>query len=173
MNLPLSREEFAALVETHAPELTRYAAVILNGDGDAARDVVQDSFVKLWQSPPESRENLRAWLFSVCRTRSIDLLRRRGRMVSDDRLSETAADGETTAPWARMETDDRHAALLQLVESLPPKQREVVRLKFQNDLSYAEIAEVTGLTATNVGFLLHTAMQTLRLRATGESALRR
>lgn len=173
MNLPLSREEFAALVETHAAELSRYAAVILNGDGDTARDVVQDAFVKLWQTPPESRENLRAWLFSVCRSRSIDLLRRRGRMVSDDRLTDAAADGEATSPWARMETDDRHAALLQLVGSLPARQAEIVRLKFQNDLSYAEIAEVTGLTVSNVGFLLHTAMQTLRLRASGESALRR
>ncbi len=161
------------MVESHAPELTRYAAVILNGDGESARDIVQDAFVKLWQDPPATRANLRAWLFSVCRTRSIDLLRRRGRMVSDDRQAETAEDPDAVSPRARLESEDRSAALLRLVQTLPPNQREVVRLKFQNDLSYAEIAEVTGLTATNVGFLLHTAMHTLRQRAGADPALGR
>ena len=45
---------------------------------------------------------------------------------------------------------------------MTPNQREVIRLKFQNDLSYKEIAEVTGLSATNVGFLLHVALKKLR-----------
>ena len=47
-------------------------------------------------------------------------------------------------------------------DALPPNQREVIRLKFQNDLSYREIAEVTQLTETNVGFLLHTGLKKLR-----------
>jgi RNA polymerase sigma-70 factor (ECF subfamily) len=47
---------------------------------------------------------------------------------------------------------------------LPVNQREVVRLKFQNQLSYEEIAAVTSLSVSNVGFLLHTALKTLRLR---------
>ena len=46
--------------------------------------------------------------------------------------------------------------------SEPPVEREVLRLKFQNGLSYAEISRVTQLTVSNVGFLIHTAMKTLR-----------
>jgi RNA polymerase sigma-70 factor (ECF subfamily) len=45
---------------------------------------------------------------------------------------------------------------------LPANQQEVVRLKFQNSLSYKEISAITGLSVTNVGYLLHTAIQTLR-----------
>jgi RNA polymerase sigma-70 factor (ECF subfamily) len=51
---------------------------------------------------------------------------------------------------------------LALVDSLSPNQREVIRLKFQSDLSYKEIAEITQLSVTNVGFLLHTGLKKLR-----------
>ena len=48
---------------------------------------------------------------------------------------------------------------------LPENQQEVVRLKFQNGMSYREIATVTELSVSNVGFLLHAAIQALRARA--------
>jgi len=48
--------------------------------------------------------------------------------------------------------------------TLPPRQQEVLQLKFQNDLSYQEIAEITKTTANSVGVLIHTALGTLRQR---------
>jgi RNA polymerase sigma-70 factor (ECF subfamily) len=47
-------------------------------------------------------------------------------------------------------------------------QQEAVRLKFQHGLSYKEIASVLDLTVTNVGFILHTALKTLRARLGGD-----
>ncbi|MEM9420291.1 MAG: sigma-70 family RNA polymerase sigma factor, partial [Planctomycetota bacterium] len=55
-----------------------------------------------------------------------------------------------------------HAAVLRRLAALPDPQQEVVRLKFQADLSYKQIAEVTGLTVSHVGVLLHQALKTLR-----------
>jgi RNA polymerase sigma-70 factor (ECF subfamily) len=55
-------------------------------------------------------------------------------------------------------------AVLGLMDELPVNQREVVRLKFQGQMSYGEIAAVTSLSVGNVGFLLHTALRTLRKR---------
>ena len=52
--------------------------------------------------------------------------------------------------------------MLKIVSTLPPRQQEVIQLKFQNDLSYQEIAEITKTTANNVGVLVHTALKTLR-----------
>ena len=48
------------------------------------------------------------------------------------------------------------------LEQLPDNQREVIRLKFQQELSYKEISEATGLAVGNVGFLLHTGLKRLR-----------
>ena len=66
----------------------------------------------------------------------------------------------------RRETEDH---LLQLVAELSDNQQEVVRLKFQENLSYREIADVTGLSVSNVGFLLHTAVMKLRERMGSEA----
>ena len=56
----------------------------------------------------------------------------------------------------------RHAAVLRLIDRLPPNQQEVVRLKFQNGFSYKEISRITELSVSNVGFLIHTAVTRLR-----------
>ena len=52
--------------------------------------------------------------------------------------------------------------MLQILADLPDNQQEVVRLKFQDNLSYRDIAEVTGLSVSNVGYLLHMAVKRLR-----------
>jgi RNA polymerase sigma factor (sigma-70 family) len=58
--------------------------------------------------------------------------------------------------------------VFQLLDSLPKNQREVVYLKFQCDLSYKEISEVTRLTVSNVGFLIHTALKNIRKQVLSE-----
>ena len=50
----------------------------------------------------------------------------------------------------------------QILATLPPRQQEVIQLKFQNDLSYQQIAEITKTNPNNVGVLIHTALKTLR-----------
>ena len=63
----------------------------------------------------------------------------------------------------------RPQSLSTVVAALPPNQREVVRLKFQSGLSYQEISGVTNLTVTNVGFLIHTAIKTIRRQLEAEA----
>lgn len=159
-----------SLVDAHAADLTRYAASIL-GDTDAAKDVVQDSFIRLWKEPREQVEDhVRPWLFRVCRNRALDLRRKGGRMKPLSEFETATRPAEGQGPEEAAEQHDSHAQVLGLMQQLPDNQREVVRLKFQNGLSYKEIASVTELSVSNVGFLLHTALKTLRAQvaATGE-----
>lgn len=67
-------------------------------------------------------------------------------------------------PSAAMEREESTGSVLAQLARLPDSQQEVVRLRFHGGLTYRQIAEVTGLTVTNVGFLLHTALKTLRAR---------
>jgi len=76
-------------------------------------------------------------------------------------------------PGASVEHEETMSQVLRLMETLPKNQREVLRLKFQSDLSYKEISEITKLSVTNVGFLIHTAIKTLRKELLAESAKRR
>lgn len=73
-----------------------------------------------------------------------------------------APDPTAPHPAREAEAGDTHSYLLACVSRLPDAQREVVRLKFQQQMSYQEIAEVTGKTVNTVGVLLHTAMHSLR-----------
>lgn len=142
--------------------LTRYAARLL-GDADRARDVVQDTFVKLLAEDPAGLEgHVVEWLFTVCRHRALDVLRKEGRV---SRLSEVQAERVTAAeprPGRLLEQAETQATILQLINRLPPNQQEVVRLKFQNGFSYKEISRITSLSVTNVGFIIHTAVARLR-----------
>lgn len=143
--------------------LLRYATRLLGGDVDRARDVVQDTFVKLMAQTHETLDgHVVEWLFTVCRHRALDILRKEGRMK---RFADGEAERVSTAeprPGRELEAAETHAALLRLIEHLPPNQQEVVRLKFQNGFSYKEIARITTLSVSNVGFLIHTAVTRLR-----------
>jgi RNA polymerase sigma factor (sigma-70 family) len=141
-------------------------------DLEMARDVVQDTFIKLHAQDPARLDGpgLKAWLFTVSRNRALDLMRRRRRMVSiEDSPVDHLADTAPTPDHLAADHDETALVLLTL-RRLPGNQAEVLRLKFQNDLSYQEIADVTGLTATNVGFLIHTGLKRLRTLLAPEAA---
>ena len=73
-------------------------------------------------------------------------------------------ESEQTMPFEQLEQREATGFLLKIVATLPARQQEVIQLKFQNDLSYQQIADVMHTTANNVGVLLHTALKVLRKR---------
>lgn len=132
-----------------------------------ACDVVQETFTKLWEHHQagkrfESESHRRAWLYRVCRQRAIDLYRKEQRMSSIE--TEQVPDPVSSDPAQLAELKDQQDQLERQLESLTNKQQEIVRLKFHAGLSYQEIAQVTGLTVTNVGYQLHTAISKLKDR---------
>ena len=80
-------------------------------------------------------------------------------------LSEVEMNSQASSdpsPAEHAEQRETASELLGLLAQLPQNQQEVVRLKFQNGLSYQEISKVTNLTVSNIGFLIHTAIKTIR-----------
>lgn len=153
-----------SVVERFEGRLLRYA-VQITGDPERARDVVQDTFLQLCRADREQLDGrLDAWLFHVCRNRALDVRRKENRMTTMTVEQAASAESLCVDHAESVERHDTAAQVLRLVEQLTDNQREVVRLKFQNDLSYREISEVTGLSIGNVGYLLHTAIQKIRLR---------
>ena len=158
----------AALRQYEGP-LIRYAAQI-TGDLDRARDVVQDTFVRLCEEERSRVEgHLAQWLFTVCRNRALDVQRKESRMVVLNESEMEICESREPSPAAAAEQRENLNSVLRLLSTLPHNQREVIRLKFQNGLSYEEISRVTNLTVSNVGFLIHTAIKTLRQRLQSES----
>jgi RNA polymerase sigma-70 factor (ECF subfamily) len=150
------------VVEQYEAALVRYAAQ-LTGSVHSGRDVVQDTFLRLCQQDRAALDgHLVEWLYTVCRNRALDLWRKEQRMrtmSSSEAALQPSRAVEQSLAAEQSETTDR---VLLSLERLTAQQREVVRLKFQHGLSYKEIAAVTQLSASNVGFLLHTAIRKLR-----------
>lgn len=142
--------------------LIGYAMGIVK-DLETARDVVQDTFIKLYAQEPEKVEkSLKTWLYTVCRNRAFDILRKRKRIV--DIEDEKFAHLQSDQPSPRRSADfrERMEELMTCLHLLSDNQREVILLKYQQGLSYVEISEITGLTTGNVGFLLHNGVKKLR-----------
>jgi len=159
------------VLSEHEAPLLRYALRLTGGE-DMARDVVQEAFLRLCAEDPERvADRVRPWLLRVCRQRAVDLLRKDGRMTQ--LASPAACMCPRPSPDAAVETRDTASHVLQLLAGLPSNQQEVVRLRFEQGLSYRDIAAVTELTVTNVGYLLHMAIKTLRhqlAESNGEAA---
>ena len=155
-------DSLECIIAQQQTPLLRYAARILR-DPERARDVVQDTFVKLMAQPRESIDGHTVeWLFTVCRHRALDVLRKENRMSRFDPGQDERVTSAEPRPGQALEQAETQAAILKLIDRLPPNQQEVVRLKFQNGFSYKEISRITDLSVTNVGFLIHTAVARLR-----------
>jgi RNA polymerase sigma factor (sigma-70 family) len=159
---PSGHHWIGPILEQFEGPLVRYAQRI-TGDLDLARDVVQETFVRLCRQGQGAADgHLAAWLFTVCRNRALDVCRKENRMHPLSQVMAESCPSREADHDAAIERHDTADAIYKLLAGLPTNQQEVVRLKFQNGLSYKEISQVTGHTVTNVGFLLHTALKTLR-----------
>jgi RNA polymerase sigma factor (sigma-70 family) len=139
-------------------------ATRITGDQEKARDVVQETFVKFQSNGAVSPEKTATWLFAVCRNGALNVCRKERRMVFQAEIEDR--EGEQAMPFDRIEEREATGFLMRIIATLPPRQQEVLQLKFQDNLSYQQIAEITKTTANSVGVLIHTALATLRKRYT-------
>ena len=154
-------------VDRYERPLLLYALRIVGGgDVERARDCVQETFVRLCNQPPANvNGHLGPWLYTVCRNAALDVRRKARREMA---LVETADEtieslSSTTPPPDRVaETRDATSQVLKTLARLPADQQEVIRLKFQHQMSYRQISQITGHSETNVGFLIHRGIKQIR-----------
>lgn len=139
------------------------------GELGVAEDVVQEAFMKL-HAQFEQVKKPRQWLYRTVHNLALNRRRDAKKTVPLDRSPES----ETYSSHPSHDIADPalppDAQMLRLegiglvrisLESLDDRSRELVRLKFHDDLSYKEMAARTGLTTGNVGFILHHALKTI------------
>ncbi len=149
----------AALQRYEAP-LIRCAAGIV-GDEQRARDVVQETFLKLCQAKRDDLDDrLAAWLYTVCRNRALDVRKKEGRMGPLDNVDTLANGG--ASPHQLAARSQAHRQVLRAVDQLPHDQAEAFRLKFADQLTYREIGQVMGKSLGTVSNLITAALATVR-----------
>jgi RNA polymerase sigma-70 factor (ECF subfamily) len=154
-------ERFELLYRLCRKDVYAYVATLVR-DHAAAEDVTALAFERAYRRRrtfDRRRGDERAWVFGIARNAALDELRRRKRLatlVSDpeDVTRDVADEAEEVAL--------RRTTVRAALAELPPREREIVALKFHAGLKNAELARVLGVTESNAGTLLHRAMEKLR-----------
>jgi len=153
--------DFQATVQAHKDRL--YAlAVHLTGDRSEAEDVVQESFMKLWQHRATlDGDATLPWLLSVARNASLDRLRRR-RMVPVDGTQLEARESVEPQPDRRLSDEEFTRRLNRAVAELNEPYRSLVVMREMQGLDYQTIAEALALSLSQVKVYLHRTRRRLR-----------
>ena len=167
------RDWIGSAIDQYQARLIRFASRI-TGDVESARDVVQDTFLRLCREDLDLiRDHLPAWLFRVCRNRALDVRKKESPLQALDDDGISALEEPGVGPHARLEQDADARLVRAALDVLPAAQQEVLRLRFQEELSYKEISGVTGHSVGSVGFLIHDGIKKLRARLRPEEPARR
>jgi RNA polymerase sigma-70 factor (ECF subfamily) len=159
---PATPDSITALYEAKESALLLYAQR-LAPDRDAAQDIVQEAFMRLHAEFETIRQPV-PWLYRTVHNLALNQVRA-GRKVVPLATPETPE--EFTPPDPQLLPDEqieRMEAIGQIrlcLATLDERRRELLRLKFEEGLSYKEISERTHLSMSNVGYLLHHALKDL------------
>ena len=153
----VTHEDWKACFCQLAPGLVLFARQWVRTPADA-EDIVQEAFVRFWrkQHSPENR----ALLFATVRSVALDLLRRDSRRArrEADAFLETE---QTAAPSFDVDNESQRA-LADAVGRLPREQREVVVMKIWNELTFADIGTVLGISQNTAASRYRYALSTLK-----------
>ena len=162
---------FEELVRRYQRPIVAYVYRMV-GDYDAALDLAQEVFIKVYNSLGRYRPEYKfsTWIYRIAHNAAIDHLRRQGASRTED--MEVMGEGGATfekplaskAPTPEQETErgERRAEIEEVVAQLSPAYRELIVLRHSHDLSYDEIAEVTGLPLGTVKNRIFRAREAMR-----------
>jgi len=138
---------FGQLYEQFAPEITRYLVRHLNGQREAAEDLTEEVFLKVYERIGSYQFRglpFSAWLYRIARNHMIDFLRARPRQIVSS-LEDAPEIPEKRAEQVMDRSLDRHE-LTYALNRLTSDQRRVVTLRFLDGFTTAETAEISGKT---------------------------
>jgi RNA polymerase sigma-70 factor (ECF subfamily) len=165
------RHAFGILVRAHQEGVYRCVRGLVR-DEEAARDLTQETFLRSFRALPGFRREAAfgTWLRTIAGNLARSHLRREGARSFVPLPAELAAD--EPGPDEGLASERERAALRQALEKLPPRQREVVRLRIYLELPYAEIARRLGSSENAAKVNFHHAIKRLRRLLTEEPASR-
>lgn len=138
------------------------------GDTADAEDLTARTFEKAWRARHRYRRDVAGfatWLLTIARNVAIDHLRARQPYEPLDMAAAVPSPGHTPEQQAVHQSDAQRLA--ELLATLPARERELISMKYGAGLTNRAIAHATGLSESNVGTILHRAVESLRARWSG------
>ena len=157
-------QAFAVLVERHTERFYRLSYRYLQ-NREAAEDVVQDAFLKLWENPalwqPERNSKFTTWFYRVVVNLCLDMRKKKAPAALDDQIQ--LVDKSEPVDEAMMRAQEQKL-LEREIAALPDRQRTALNLCFDEGLSNQEAAEIMGVNLKALQSLIMRAKTTLKER---------
>ena len=157
------REAFGTLVEQYRDNVYRLAYRMC-GNAYDADEAAQEAFVAAWRALPNFRGDAKfsTWLYRLTTNAAIDVMRRekRHQTVGDGEMIEVADDADS--PQETVERTEQQEAVQKALATLSEEYREVLLLRYMEELDYAEIAEVLQLPSGTVKSRINRAKAALK-----------
>ena len=157
------REAFGELVEQYRDTVYRLAYRMCGNTYDAD-EAAQEAFVAAWRALPNFRGDAKfsTWLYRLTTNAAIDVMRRekRHQTVGDGEMIDLADDADS--PQETVERTEQQEAVQKALATLSEEYREVLLLRYMEELDYAEIAEVLQLPSGTVKSRINRAKAALK-----------
>jgi RNA polymerase sigma-70 factor, ECF subfamily len=158
-------DAFAALYDRHSRSAYSCARK-LTGEKQAAEDLTQDAFIKVWRSADgyrPQRGSVRTWILSVVRNQGIDQLRARAsRRRTQEKVEASAPRSEPSEAFAQVWHEARLGRVREALDALPHFQQQVLELSHFSGLTHMEIAERLRLPLGTVKGRMRLGLEKLR-----------
>jgi len=153
---------FEELYSERVTNVARYVGALLS-HRDVVEDVVAQTFLLAWRDLPRLREANRfdAWLFRIARNQAITAGRRRV-VTAPLEVVEAVSDEDSTQPGLRLEQEASREEVQRALQRLPSEQRDVLVLRFVNEMAHREVAEHMGRTEQATRALQYRALLNLK-----------
>lgn len=155
-------DAFEQLVVAYRDQVFRLALRMCGSEADAD-EVAQEAFLSAWKALPNFRgeSQFSTWLYQLSTHAAIDLMRREKRQIAAD-ITEVSAADPAPSPQQQAEQAEQREIVRDAILQLAPEQREVVVLRFMEELSYEEIGAVLKLPSGTVKSRLNRAKAQLK-----------
>lgn len=155
-------EAFRQLVEAYQTPAYRLAARMCGPD--SAEDVTQEAFLAAWRALPEFRGDCRfsTWLYRLVSNAAIDCLRREKKHRDTGDVDDLELPDGDPSPQEQAERSDTRDAVRRALDRLSPEHRQVLLLRFMQELDYGEIARALNVSEGTVKSRINRAKSKLR-----------
>ncbi len=162
LNLTREQVDWEALYQEQLPKIYNYFRYRV-GDGMLAEDLTAATFEKAWRARKSYQRKKAAfttWLYTIARNILADHYRKTRDEISLPSTEQLAA--EDSEPEDELISQQTLQGLIALLNEYPPRERDLVALKYGAGLNNRQIAQMTSLSESNVGTILHRLVSNLR-----------
>ena len=158
-------EAFAALYDRHGRAAYSLAYRMM-GDRQAAEDLTQDSFLKVWRSSGgyrSDRGSVRTWILSIVHNRGIDQLRSlASRRRTQDRVEQSAPRSQPSEAFAETWRNRQREQIREALSTLPSEQSRILELAYFSGYTHVEISDLLGLPLGTVKGRMRLGLKKIR-----------